>query len=117
MRKLLGLGAIVAAFLFIAAPAGAQDNWTNTARNVASILTDRWNTSDGEPIANATCHGEWSYPHIRSQRGMEFQRFRCIERDDLDRRFTVNVVVVGRAFKLYVTELSCNDAASDDACP
>jgi hypothetical protein len=66
-KKLLGLGAFVTALLLIAAPAGALGLWTNTARNVESILTDTWNTSDGEPIVSATCRGLWSYPHVRTR--------------------------------------------------
>jgi hypothetical protein len=102
-----------------AATAGATTAWTNTPANVESILIDRWNTSDGEPIVEASCRGVWAYPHSHTRRGWEFHRLRCDEWDDVNRYFDVRVVVAGSGYALRVTELWCDDSQADPGytCP
>lgn len=120
MRNRVGACVIAVGALGIGAgTADALTAWTNTPRNVESILTDRWNTSDGEPIVQADCRGVWAYAHAQTRRGWEFHRLRCDEWDDVNRYFDVRVVVAGRGYALRVTELACDDSQADPGytCP
>jgi hypothetical protein len=117
MKRLTAIVVLALAVAAVPATAQARRAWTNTAPNIESLVLNHWNTSDGESIADVACWGDWSGVVARANHRWWFHKLGCNEWDDLNRKFQLQIIVTGPGKQLNVTEIACDDSASDSSCP